>query len=173
MILNNYWSFAAYVGTHNMTWMKYTDSVSGAKNTSGDTVTMIAGPNQNSGEWVEKASEDYALRKNLGAIVGAGTTEPTADDYALANDITNSISNFSCSVSTANDGGKLSTVVTITGVNNTANSITISEIGIYKNYYADSGFNFERCLFIRHILDTPKTVASGSGFSLTFEWTEQ
>ena len=65
------------------------------------------------------------------------------------------------------------TQITITGQNNGVNTITLTEIGICKPIY-DTNPDSPSCyiLLTHDLLETPKVVAPGDNFSLTFEWVE-
>lgn len=121
---------------------------------------------------------NYTLHKNLLPRVGTGNTEVDADDYRLANDVTSSFSNLTASynevVSTDTDGIPNAKIVfSIAGVNSSADSITIKEIGLCKNIvFFASGNSQQKVLFVRHILDTPITVAAGDSFTLPLQWIE-
>lgn len=120
-------------------------------------------------------AQNWNPRSRLSVVIGSGTTAPTPEDVALANDITSAISNFAYTVQTSADGASIKTVATITGTNTTGSDITISEIGIKKAFEtARDGTQpvTKYALIVRHLLDTPKTVPSGESFSLTFEWVE-
>ena len=121
---------------------------------------------------------NYTLHKNLLPRLGTGDTEVNAEDYCLANDVTSSFSNLTATrsevVSTDTDGIPNAKIVfAIAGVNSSADSITIKEIGLYKviTFYA-SGNSNQNILFVRHVLDTPITVAAGDSFTLPLQWIE-
>ena len=110
--------------------------------------------------------------------MGTGNTEVDADDYCLANDVSSSFSNLTASynevVSNDTDGIPNAKIVfSIAGVNSSADSITIKEIGLCKNIiFYTAGNSQQNVLFVRHILDTPITVAAGDSFTLPLQWIE-
>lgn len=174
MILNNFWTLKGYVdanscpcvgsSTVNLGLKRKSDGVS--MPFANDLTLNIAG----------LLSTNYTIRKGLKVFVGSGTTEPTTNDYALENDVTNSFSNVVTTCNTSTEESKITTVVTISGTNTTENAITIAEIGVGKDIAYDwNGANLrtQEVLFIRHVLDTPKVVESGEGFMQTFAWDEQ
>lgn len=183
MILNNYWNFI--IGATNQPWYvtQGTTSVTtsfGCKNTSGqDLAVAIGGYGMSSGEEYLYMAQ---LREHelLDAIIGSGDTDPTPADYGLDTDITSIITNYATSVNISADANGLHTIITVSGQNNTGDSITISEIGVIKRvrsviyHRSDDPIPDpdQKCLFVRHVLDSPKTVPNGEGFNLTFEWTE-
>lgn len=186
MILNNYWNFI--IGATNQpyyyTQAHYSDTTSfGCKNTSGDDLLVCIGgygPG-NESELGNAFLDQIREHSLLDAIVGSGTTPTTKDDYDLDTDITSSISNYETSVNMSAYANGLHTRITVSGQNNTGDSITISEIGVIKKVRSQIYHRSdepmpdpdEKCLFVRHVLDAPKTVPNGEGFNLTFEWTEQ
>lgn len=113
------------------------------------------------------------------ALVGTGTTEPTADDYVLESDVTSSFANVSTSVNyTTDEDGHFVATMTWAGTNTSGQDITITEIGarkpLYKSSTATVGVSdvtttASQCLMIRHILQTPVTVEAGSGTSITIQ----
>lgn len=117
------------------------------------------------------------LNRDITALIGTGTTEPTINDYQLENDISSSFSNLAISSNVSNNVGETyayERIITITGLNNTSDDITISEIGLQKNMqYANStNATNKKVLLVRHLLDTPITVAPNETFSITLIWRE-
>lgn len=187
MILNNYWNFI--VGATNQSWYSVEGSYSvttsfGCKNTSGmDLAVCVGGYGLGSEEQTALGNafmdqiREHAL---LDVIVGSGDTDPTPADYDLDTDITSNITNYATSANISADANGLHTVITVSGQNNTGSSITIAEIGVIKRVRSQIYHRSddpmpdpdEKCLFVRHVLDSPKTVPNGEGFNLTFEWTE-
>lgn len=179
MILTNYWNFAAYMGTHNMTFDSNTSVDVGVKDLTGTAIAAVWVDVNFSAQYKQFAvatAKNYSLRSELSALVGSGTTAAQIDDYALADDITESISNLAVSSNTGADEEGLKTTITVTGTNLTGADITISEIGIAKPiYYFDqqwSEVKSKLSLFAREVLKNPVSVPDGQGFSITFEWLE-
>lgn len=185
MILNNYWNFI--IGATNQSYYvtQGTESVTtsfGCKNTSGmDLAVAVGGYGVSSNEELGNAFLDQIREHSLlDAIVGSGDTDPTPTDYDLDTDITSSITNYAASANISADANGLHTVITVSGQNNTGSSITIAEIGVIKWVHSVIYHRSDepmpdpdnKCLFVRHVLDSPKTVPNGEGFNLTFEWTE-
>ena len=103
---------------------------------------------------------------------GTGTIAPT--DYALFNDITNSISNFQASSSCdATDNGYRQ-VLTVSGTNNAEYAIIITEVGITKTFYktVNQDTFTNPVMFAKILLEEPIEVAAGGAFSFTIEWLE-
>lgn len=180
MILNNYFNYKTYIDSNlleeiNSGQTTYVNI--GAKDINGNDFYLM-------NKAYLQADRPYlrqnaAIKIDISAILGTGTTEPTATDYALQNDITENLSRVTVTTNISYETGKEKTVITVSGVNITGNELTISEIGIYKTAYGSDNNGTPghspvplKVLFIRHLLETPKTVASGEGFSLTFEWVE-
>ena len=172
MVLRNYW-----IAFSNLV-CKYDDSI-GNKTSSENLYTIAGGSYQiliggnNDSQRIDTFKNAQLKTRNISFQFGSGTTAPSYTDYALETDITNSISNisFTTDSSASSEGAK--TTYIITGVNSSNSSITISEIGLCKNFYT----SYNRLLdvpfmLVREVLDTPITVAAGDSFTLTFEWVE-
>lgn len=110
---------------------------------------------------------------DIGIAIGTGTTPVTANDYQLANDVTSSL-NPTITTNVGSDANGIHVVNTISGINTSGSSVTITEVGAYKNIYTNcyDPTKNEKCLFVRHILDSPITLAAGESYSFTFEWTQ-
>ena len=177
MILNNYWNLMAGMAGLTFAWSNDTDEYDdiGLKDTNGSSLLINPHTTDQGGSSADVVA-NWNPRAKLSAIIGEGTTEPTASDFALGDDVTNDMSNYSVTVNTSATNGEISTVITITGMNNTAVTITISEVGIVKEITTTQGNAYTHvkkdCLLVKHLLDTPKTVAPGEGFTLTLEWLE-
>lgn len=183
MVLNNYIKAKAFFESHHNTFdasqysLGYTNP--GIQNDNGDTFNLVYITNTNQ-TYSELVARMYSIKEDLSYVVGTGTTTPVASDYQLENDITSSLSNYNYTQATSFEDGKCRTIVTITGTNNTGSSQTITEIGVRKRYYyayiippTSVGENEHYdCLIIRHLLNTPKVVPDGEGFTITFQWDE-
>lgn len=117
---------------------------------------------------------NYSLHKNLIPKLGTGNTPVTAEDYCLSNNVTSSFSNLTAVlsevVSVDTDGiPNAKIVMSISGVNTSGSSVTIKEVGLSKNMDL---LGAHEILFVRHILDTPITVAAGDSFTLPLQWIE-
>lgn len=173
MILRNYWIAFKYLTCQTC---KGSANVNTNQN---DTVTNINGSYQNF-LYQTNGSESYAnplvdnnnLRtQNVSFMFGSGNTTPTYTDYTLDTDITSSISNISYTTNFASSSEGAKTTYVISGTNNTNSSITISEIGLCKQFYQNTALQTS-IMLAREVLDTSITVAAGDSFTLTFEWVE-
>lgn len=178
MILNNYWIMKAYVESHNYKQQgnpnDFVNIDIGLKDLNSSTIPMRTGSGGNNYGWniTQQVTLTYSLKSGLSAILGSSTDEPQPDDVNVHASLMSSISDFNCTVNTSGSSEGVRTVVTVSGINVASSDITIAEIGITKQMYYM--YNEPKTiLFIRHLLDEPKVVASGEGFSLTFEWMEQ
>lgn len=175
MILDNYWKYLAAVEDSRNNIATDTIRYPGIKNTSGTTFGVTTGAQYFSTR-VDQMNHNLIVRSNTSIRVGTGDTEVTAGDYNLANDITASLSNVQNSQTiTTNEEGKLITTYTLSATNNTANTITLKEVGIYKSSIwgatNDTGLT-NNCFFARKLLDTPLEVPVGTSFTMTFNWSE-
>lgn len=178
MILNNYWNYLNYISkndppttatqitmglVYNLSGYKYRDGSSGSYNAA----LYIDPP-------ADDSYSSWVIRKNLGVRVGHGTTAPTADDYKIESDDTDSFTSFSATVSSACSDGKLTMSIAISGINNTNDNITISEFIIYKPvrtyYWNGSAYYIANIAFVREVLDTPIVVGPGESLSKVIRW---
>lgn len=170
MKLNNYMILKNYVSTHYADTSSTTPDI-GLKNMSGASIPFCTGI-YNSGTTF--TALNYGLRCNISALVGSDDTEPVSTDYCLGNNITQSFSNYGVTVSESYTDDKLSTIITITGVNNTNSSLTIAEFGVTKIIYTRWGeYSNDTAMLIREVLDSPIVVPSGKGFQIIYEWAEE
>lgn len=172
MILNNYWEWLAQISNNIQIGASSSASIDTTiKNLSGVTQKLyVHAPT--SSDPITAITRNISLRNNLGVLLGKGTTEVTADDYCLADDITSQITNLSTSINVIADEN-LKTIIVVTGTNSTSAAIIISEIGITKalsSYSTSAPFD---TLVARKLLDTPLVVPINKNFALTFEWLEQ
>ena len=173
MILNNYWIFVGYMLRDWNIFDNRYDNI-GLLDTNGIDFAIPLGIRSDYGSQ-EPPMRNHMPRVDLHVAVGTSTTAPTAGDYNLGNDISGSLTSYSESVTSSANGSTLTTIAVASGVNTTGNTITISELGIYKLMYGGQYGTGSRVkvYFVRHLLDEPKVVPSGESFSLTFEWIER
>lgn len=93
----------------------------------------------------------------LRLALGTGTTDVDPDDYCLDNDVTNSFSGVTTSLTTTYEQGKLKVIFAFNGTNASGNELTITEVGaILKN--SDDNYNAVDYLVARQLLDEPIVV---------------
>lgn len=182
MILNNYWNLKGYAQTHYIPQIPCSKTVVdiGLKNTSGSAATFLASGNSSLTSYsvniVATISTNYPLLYGLTARIGTGLTDPTTEDYNLTSDVTSSFSNYQVSINSSAEDGICKVTITVSGTNTSSNSITITEIGLFRDVItdADNYHQFSRAtiMLVHESLTTPITVPSGQGFTLTFEWGE-
>lgn len=171
MILNNYWEWITQI-SKNLGLNQGGLSVDTAiKDLSGITKQLFVRA-ANSAQHLTAINRNLQFRGDLVVLLGKGTTEVTIDDYCLADDITDLITNKSTSVEVTSDEN-LKTIIVVTGTNLTDETIIIKEIGIKKTLTEDGSNHTYDTLLARKILDTPLEVPSNRHFTLTFEWIEQ
>lgn len=108
----------------------------------------------------------------MGARVGTGSSEPTADDYSLETEVTSSFTSASTSVTfTTNENGHFVIDVAWTGTNTSGSDLTITELGLVKSFgKLDSASatspTLTLVLLARHLLGTPVTVPAGQGTAI-------
>jgi hypothetical protein len=176
MILNNYWNLMAGMAGITPSFDRTANQQIGVRNmTNGNEIDVTVGWPTNFADVLPTMCQNWNPRANLSAVFGSGTTEPSATDYCLEDDWTASFSNVDVTVNTSADSASISTVVTISARNTSGRTITITEVGITKAIeMASSGTEpvLIDSLMVRHLLDTPKTVADNESFTLTLEWLE-
>lgn len=95
----------------------------------------------------------------FGLLVGIGDTEPTVDDYALANQTVLTSISFQCVIN-----GSLFPTITHTMRNNSGGTLVITEIGLYFGIA-----NGQRpALLGRKLLDTPVTMEDGEAYTFQY-----
>lgn len=173
MITDYYRNLSAYIQSHPL---NITSSVAyiqcGVK-----TVFPNGYVDTNTALWYESGQDErhpYWLRSGLTTKIGSGTTAPTATDTSPDVDETSNFINYVETFNTTAENGKIVTTAVVTGTNNTASDITITEIMLYKGCIGNNG-NFITVLvpITRELLQTPITVPPNKGFTLTFEWVDQ
>lgn len=178
MILSNYWRAMRVL--ENVAGSGMTSADLGIKDITGAALGNIdmADDGMN-GSFREGAIANARLRTaNITIRLGKGTGDITAADYALADDCTANISNllFSSSFNAGDDG--YSQVIIITGTNNTANDITLTEVGVCKKFqrFIDSNSNrpqSNEVMLAKLHLDKPIKVLANGSFRIIVEWVEQ
>lgn len=96
----------------------------------------------------------------FGLLVGIGDTEPTAEDYCLANQVVLTSVSFQC----INSKGTLFPTVTHTMTNNSGGTLEIKEVGLYFGVYS----NAKPCLLGRKLLETPVTMEDGQSYTFQY-----
>ena len=162
MYNNNYWKIRGYV-EKTVPPTAYTNVDIGIQNKSGEDVQIqvITG----NGTHPEFSSIwNMALCSRL--VLGTGDTAATAEDYALEDDITASLSNVTQSYTCGADDDSLKVVYSISFTNSTGSDIVIREVGIETDV-ADTSRNKFQILTARQVLNTPITVPAGGGKVIT------
>lgn len=169
MILNNYWKWLNITQTTNGYNTDYNPPVYniGLKNISGDTVPIS--PNTDNGGWETRNFANATVR------FGSGSGAITADDYAMSNDCTDDLGSINVSVTSAASEDGITRTMTITGLNNSGDDVTITEVGyakIIQWHDRDSGMKTEYTLFSKTKLSEPLTLADGDSFLINLAWNE-
>ena len=183
MILNNYKAFNNF---YNKEPLYYYYSTAGELkpskmiDTSGNAVSALCGINMGSTtDTYTKLYDSVFSKSSLFVALGTGTTAPTAEDYNLNADITNSLSNIQYNRTIKElDDFSLVVTINIVGFNHTQSDIIVSEYGIIKHVpqtnltHSSFSSNYKSVLFSRDVLTQPITLEAGKGFSLTVTWEE-
>lgn len=97
--------------------------------------------------------------------IGTGDTEPTFEDYCLANKTSPTDMTWITS-STSRASGSMVWLVSSTYRNDSAAPITIKEIGL--TLYLNNAGNNKGVLIARSILETPVTIGVGESYTFTY-----
>ncbi len=170
MVLKNYWRWLTamqkipfYDGS------AVTYETIGVVDITGATPSIMTKTNNNA-SMMPPCAQNRVLT-NCSLRLGNGTNTYSGDEYTLANDITSNFSNLQYSVGfEASDSAKR--ILTITGTNNTANDITITELGVVKTLYRDANTSYQVLMAIV-VLSSAVTVLAGDSFTIVAEWVEQ
>ena len=174
MILQNYWAWRAQ--TQNTNTTSNITGITGITDMTGTAVTTImrgtgssvAAPNNSN----NTLSNGVTNATALALVFGSGDTTPTALDYALDTDeTTNLTATGTNTFSYASD--KMEIVFAYTIRNNSANSITIKEVGIKKQIYTTSISTTVDVLLAREVFSSPITIAAGETKTINYTWTMQ
>lgn len=161
MVLSNYWKWLNACNTINQSATVAVDV--GMKSTAGAAATIM---------FADGSIKNYLIADSLTPAIGAGSNTYVKGNYALKDDITSVFSNLSISLS-SNADDSLSRIITVQGLNNTAEAKTISEIGIVKTIYAAQNLSvYKPVLLAICQLSAPIVVEAGATFQITIQWTE-
>ena len=161
MVLSNYWKWLNACNTINQSDRTSVDV--GMKSTAGDAATIV---------FDDTAAKNYLIADSITPAIGTGSNTYVKGDYALKDDITSIFSNLAISLS-SNADDSLSRIITVQGLNNTAEAKTISEIGIIKTIYSASNLSVYRPVLLAICqLSAPVVVEAGATFQITIQWTE-
>lgn len=94
--------------------------------------------------------------------VGTGTTEATAEDYTLETENTD----ITCETITQSYSENYKRQITATFSNPTAQDITVTEIGLFEEWYYDE-YNHSNWLLARENIDV--TIPAGESKAITME----
>lgn len=113
------------------------------------------------------------IRQFNGVRVGIGTGQIQPSDYCLFNDITSGIGNLEFEVIHSTLDNKFSSIINISGINNTGSEIIITELGITKTFIIDTdGTQGAPIMLAKLLLNRPVTVPANGAFAFTIEWDE-
>ena len=172
MILDNWWIYKKAISDYSIQWSSWNIITPGLIDTNGNSCSIVLdAPWQ--ANYCSMAHNNYASRGEISFTLGSGTIAPTKTDYNLENDITSSFSNVTFTKSSVESSDDLAITYVITGTNNSANTLTISEIGYLKNIYYQASFNTDPVMMAREVLNEPLIVEPNQSFTINFVWTER
>lgn len=166
MILSNYWKWLNAILTIDpyLSDGNSHDNV-GMKDLSGNNVTSTFSSDDARRPWSARSFNNGGVR------LGSGNAEITVNDYAMSSDITDNIDDLNYTVNSAGTDEGLSRTIAISGINNTANNMTITEVGYYINNYDYNNTTY-KVLMAKVKLTEPVIVATGGNFLINVEWLE-
>lgn len=143
------------------------------KSTYGRAQTTSFGFSPNINIYADNYNENNANVSNslgIGLVIGSGTTPPTIDDYKMENAITTNLNAGGVTRSFNANTSNSSLTVVQPIVNRGANTITISEIGLFARY--DGASN--GCILLSRDVITPVTIAPNESktFVVTIDFTQ-
>ena len=100
-------------------------------------------------------------------VLGDSDTPVTVDDYALGNDITSSLSFVSGITGPTRTAKSDFPSITAAFKNNTANAITVKEVGVMTGYNFNNSSQTGQCLIARKLI-TPVTIQPGESYAFTY-----
>lgn len=116
----------------------------------------------------------YSNQSALKALIGDSDILPTKNDYNMNNDRTNDFTNVSVTynntVSEYNGEQCIELIGIITGTNNTNDTITLREFGIYLSSNNTTGLVNQGILMLHELLTTPITVPPGETFQIPYSF---
>lgn len=126
--------------------------------------------------YAAQTAQNFIFDRQRGACIGSGTAEASVEDYALASEFGSSVT---CTISSETyentEDFKIKKLYVITGKNNGSDTVTISEVGIWKKFYTqpmssyDAALGNRRYLMLRQLLATPIEVEAGKDYQITLE----
>ena len=149
-----------YATTFNMTYINSQGNE--VTSTYGNPVNNAAAPSITSYDISTAIANNNTYRYIL--YCGTGTTEPTVDDYTLANPITMDLVTTPSLINNTNNTGGLLTFVL---QNNTGSEQTITEIGLAAGVESATRYPV---LFNRRLLENPVTLQDGDTYAFSFAW---
>lgn len=107
---------------------------------------------------VKKAATSGGQAYGNGVFFGDGTTLPTPNDYKLSGNVITTFTHTVVSItSTSNENG-VSTTALYNITNTGSEPITISEIGLFSQWYRTSNQDYYAYLIDRTLLEVPVTI---------------
>lgn len=170
MILNNYWNWLNTIQKYGI-YQSANPIDAGLTNRSGNSQLMLAGYPSLGDHQVGRGVGNNRNFNRCGIIVGSGDTTITPTTYDMENEVTNSLSSWSTTItySGINNCQKL---FTATATNSSGSDLTITEVGIQMSICGVDGETYNNVLFAISKLDDPIVVPSGAQIRILFEMEE-
>lgn len=174
MILNNYFLLDGFQKSqmipatgHN----NYADV--GVVNVLGQRVALYTTSN---GHPIDGFNQNYVFISGLSVRVGTGTSDVSAMDYCLDNDVSSSMTNLTTNVTISSDNSNIIRQFVTSGINSTDSAITLTELLVTKKIYGFINGTWTslptEVAMVRYLLDDEIIVPASSGFTITFVWVQ-
>lgn len=181
MVLNNYKKWKMGMESYFYLWANQSGTKAvmdlGMINYNGHANNTAVGFNVQalSSQNMNLAYDQLRIDKNFKFAIGAGDAPISADDYCLHDDITDCFTNLVFNYNPALYDDQLERTFTISGVNNTANPYTISQVGYVKGLQTTVESTWTTIDFLMAVipLDAPLTVNPHEGFAITVKWIDR
>lgn len=170
MILNNYFNFIGNTPRYNYKiGDEFATADIGLKDTSGSSVDWqygcISSRTDN-----PRVANNLVTWKELSLILTSDEGDPAASDYSVTSNITSSF-NLTTTFTPGAENGKATLTVTISGTCVNPYEQTIRQICIAKKVWENANSEeYSNVMFVKHKLDEPIVVPSGSSFTKSFTW---
>lgn len=166
MILNNFWKWLKAVATNEAIKGSTLTIDAGFINMSGTAVSVLIGGSTSNSTVINEAR----LLNNVSLVFGTGTNNYVSTDYSLVNDVTSAFTNLTTAYESA-ASNEFSQIITTSGLNNSGNVVTITEVGVKKPFHVSSATADNMLLAVIPLAE-PITVQPNDTFKVTVEWTQ-
>ena len=172
MVLKNYYEFLRHLCSYPT---QLAPSTSLVKDLNNANLAGIYYPVGGGSTYLQPDMRSRIPKSALDILIGTGDTAPTYNDYSLENagSLASVSTNISFDVISENNVIKFRTLITKSVNNNTQDTVTIKEIGVYKRVYTTSEASSQNILISREILSEPIVIEPNGEATFVFYFDEQ